>query len=167
MLYLIFVKFRIKYYFLEIVKLSVSVKRVISPTEWVERQISTLKAVGEKNYKAGILSPKADPIARGIETEEKWAVEMKKAIDSGARKAGLAKTDMAEWAKYSLEIGASKLVPGVEKRKAKVERFVQAYQPALVSHLASIDALPEDTDSEREEKMLENVRGLKLLKGKY
>ncbi len=147
--------------------MSATVKRVISPTEWVERQIGNLKAVGEKNYKAGILSPKADPIARGMETEEKWAAAMKEAMDNESRKKGLAKTDMGEWAKYSLESGASKLVEGVVKRKAKVDRFVGAYQPALVTHLSSIDALPEDTDAEREERMLENVRGLKQLKGKY
>jgi len=36
----------------------------------------------------------------------------------------------------------------------------------LVSHLASVDALADVTDSDREQRMLENLRGLKALKGK-
>ncbi len=133
---------------------------------WKKRQIETLKAVGRTNYLQGIANPKADPIARGIETEEKWAVETRKAIENESRRKGLEKTDMAEWYKYSSEIGADKLVDGVVKREAKVARFVQTFQPLLVSHLASIDALPEDSDTDRENRMLENLRGLKALKGK-
>lgn len=143
-----------------------SVKRVISPEEWKNRQINTLKAVGASNYKAGIASPKADPIARGIATEDKYAAATKKAIDEGRRKAALEKTDMAEWYRYASTLGADKLVDGVVKREAKVSKFVSAFQPLLVSHLAKIDGLAEETDSDRENRMLENLRGLKALKGK-
>lgn len=143
-----------------------NVKRVISPEEWKNRQLNTLKAVGRANYLTGISAPKADPIARGIETEPKFADAMRKAIDTGARKRGLEKTDMAEWYRYARDLGADKLVDGVVKREAKVTEFTSTFQPMLVSHLAKIDALPEATDSDRENKMLENLRGLKALKGK-
>ncbi|NVM24084.1 MAG: hypothetical protein HWN68_20185 [Desulfobacterales bacterium] len=143
-----------------------SVKRVISPEEWKNRQISTLKAVGRTNYLAGIASPKADPIARGIATEGKFADAMRKAIDDESRKKGLEKTDMGTWYKYAHDLGADKLVDGVVKREAKVSAFVTAFQPLLTSHLAKIDALAEETDSDRETRMLENLRGLKALKGK-
>lgn len=143
-----------------------SVKRVISPEEWKNRQINTLKAVGRTNYIEGIKSPKADPIARGIETEKKFAAEMRKAIDSEARKKGLEKSSMAEWYLYSSTLGADKLVDGVTKREAKVKKFIDSFQPMLTTHLDKIDALPEETDSDRENRMLENLRGLKALKGK-
>ena len=143
-----------------------SVKRVISPEEWKNRQINTLKAVGRTNYLTGIASPKADPIVRGIATEAKFADAMRKAIDSEARKKGLQKTDMADWYKYSSELGADKLVDGVVKRADKVAEFISTFQPLLSSHLAKIDGLPEVSDSDRENRMLENLRGLKALKGK-
>jgi len=143
-----------------------AVKRVISPEEWKNRQINTLKAVGRTNYTEGIKSPKADPIARGIETEAKFADAMRKAIEDKARKAGLEKTSMSEWYLYASTIGADKLVDGVTKREAKVKKFIDAFQPMLTSHLAKIDALAEETDSDRETRMLENLRGLKALKGK-
>ena len=143
-----------------------TVTRVLSPEAWKERQISTLKAVGEANYKVGIAKPRKDPIAAGIAAEEKYAAETKKAIEAGSRKAALEKTSMAEWYKYTSDIGAGRLVDGVVKRVAKVDTFVKTFQPMLVSHLASVDALADVTDSDREQRMLENLRGLKALKGK-
>ena len=143
-----------------------TVKRVISPEDWKNRQLGTLKAVGRTNYLIGIASPKADPIARGIATEEKYAIETRKAIDEGRRKAALQKTSMAEWAQYSTTIGADKLVDGVVKREAKVTEFITKFQPQLSSLLSKVDSLPEATDSDRENRMLENLRGLKALKGK-
>jgi len=128
--------------------------------------MTTLKAVGRTNYLMGIASPKADPIARGIATEAKYAAETRKAIDEGRRKAALQKTSMAEWAEYSKSIGADNLVDGVVKREAKVADFITKFQPMLSSHLGRIDTLPEETDSDRENRMLENLRGLKALKGK-
>jgi len=143
-----------------------TVARVLSPEEWKKRQLDTLKAVGRSNYLAGIKAPKADPIARGIATEDKYAAETRKAIEQGRRKAALAKVNMADWYKYASELGADKLVDGVVKREAKVSGFITTFQPLLTSHLAKIDALAEATDSDRENRMLENLRGLKALKGK-
>jgi len=143
-----------------------TVTRVLSPEEWKKRQLDTLRSVGRANYSAGIKSPKADPIARGIATEGKYAEETRKAIDAERRKKALAKTSMADWYLYASTLGAEKLVDGVTKREAKVDNFIKAWQPTLTSHLSKIDALPEATDGERETRMLENLRGLKALKGK-
>jgi len=143
-----------------------SVQRVLSPADWKKRQLNTLKSVGETNYKDGIKTPKKDPIAAGIAAEDKYGTETKKAIEAGSRKAALQKTNMGDWYKYASEIGAGKLVDGVVKREAKVDAFITAFQPMLTTHLGKIDALAEVTDSDRENRMLENVRGLKALRGK-
>jgi len=143
-----------------------SVKRVLSPEDWKKRQIDTLKSVGRQNYIAGIASPKADPIARGIATEGKYAEETRKAIDNQSRKKALEKTSMNEWYQYASTLGADKLVDGVVKRESKVAAFITAFQPMLTTHLSRVDALSDVTDSDREGRMLENLRGLKALKGK-
>jgi len=143
-----------------------AVKRVLSPEDWKKRQLETLRSVGRANYAEGIKSPKADPIARGIATEGKYAEETRKAIDAGRRKAALEKTSMSEWYQYASTLGADKLVDGVVKREKKVSDFIAAFQPMLTSHLGKIDGLADVTDSDRETRMLENLRGLKALKGK-
>jgi len=142
------------------------VRRVIPPDEWVKRQLETLRSVGRTNYIQGIAAPKADPIERGIATDPKWKANLRKAMEEDRRKKALEKTSMAEWYKYAHDIGADKLVDGVIKREAKVKAFVSGWHPLLTEHLAKIDALPEETDADREKRMLENLRGLKALKGK-
>ena len=143
-----------------------TVKRIISPEDWKKREIDNLKAVGRSSYLVGIKNPKADPIEAGKDAEDRYATATRKAIDEKARLHGLEKTDMSEWYKYASELGADKLVDGVVKREAKVDDFIKTFQPMLVSHLGKVDALPDVSDTDRENKMLENLRGLKALKGK-
>ncbi|MBW2649059.1 MAG: hypothetical protein JRC53_04490 [Deltaproteobacteria bacterium] len=137
----------------------VQVTRILPPDEWRKRQIDTLKAVGQTNYSQGIARPKKDPIEAGIEAEEKWAARIREAIDEQRRKKALQN--------YASQIGAGRLVEGVTKREAKVDRFVKAWQPILADHVAKIDAMPAVTDSDMEARMLENLRGLKALKGAW
>ena len=144
-----------------------TVKRILSPDEWRKKQIETLKAVGETNYKLGIASPKKDPIAAGIAAEDKWAERIKKAIEEQRRKKGLESTNIDEWFAYSAAIGAGRVVEGVVKREKEVADFITAWQPILADHVSKIDQMPAVTDKDMEERMLANLRGLKALHGKW
>lgn len=145
----------------------ISISRILPPDEWRKRQIGNLKAVGETNYKVGISRPKKSPIKAGIEAEDKWAERVKKAIEEQRRKKALETVTDDDWYKYASEIGAGRLVEGVVKREAKVDRFVKAWQPILLDHVQKIDEMPAVTDKDMEERMLANLRGLKALKGKW
>jgi len=140
---------------------------LISPEDWVKIQLGNLTAVGEANYRKKIAIPRADPILRGIETETKYAEAVKKAIEEKRRKKALEATNIEEWYKYASEIGAGRLVEGVTKRENEVRKFVQPWQPILLEHITKVRELPEVTDKEREERMLQNLRGLKALKGNW
>lgn len=146
--------------------MSAAIKRLLSPEEWAKRQLETLKAVGETNYKVGIAGPKRDPIQAGIDAQERYVAQMKKDEVLARRKEALEKTDMNEWYKYSSEIGAGRLVEGVTKRKAKVDDFIRTFHPLLSEHVGKIDAMDDVTDKNREDRMLANLRGLRELKGK-
>jgi len=141
------------------------VTRILPPDEWVEKQIATLEAVGRENYLRGIKRPKKDPIKAGIAAQKKYEEAMKKAEVLKRREEALKKTNIDEWYSMASILGADKIVDGVVKRRFKVERFVEKYQPALKDHLAVIDAMPDITDADREKRMIENLRGLKKLKG--
>lgn len=144
-----------------------TVTRILPPEEWKKRQLNSLKAVGEPNYRQGIERPKKDPIEAGIAAEDKWAARIKKAIEERRRAKALAMTNMQEWYNYANNIGAPRLVEGVIKREAKVDRFIRSWQPLLLDHVSKIDAMPAVTDQDMEARMLENLRGLKALKGKW
>jgi len=145
---------------------SATVTRLLDPTTWRERQIGNLKAVGATNYKIGIAHPRDDPIKAGIKAEPAFADAMKKVVDGKLRAAGLAGTTMDEWYKFTSEIGAGRLEDGVVKRETKVDKFLTKYQPLLKSHVDAMDKLETGTDTQRKDKMLKNLEGLKALHGK-
>lgn len=142
-----------------------TVTRVIPPEEWVSKQINTMSAVGETNYRAGITRPKKNPIEAGIAAQDKYEAKMRDPNVLKRRVEKLRKTNMDEWAAMAERVGAGRLVSGVVERRFKVERFVGGYQPKLMGHLRSIDAMPDVTDADRERRMIENLKGLKKLKG--
>lgn len=144
----------------------VNITRLIPPDQWRERQIGNLKAVGQKNYEFGVDNPKKDPIKAAIDAEDRWAERIKEAIDKGRRKAKLQKVTADEWNTYAHAF-ADRLVPGVVKREPKVAAFIDAWHPKLLSHLSKIDAMPAVTDADMEARMIENLRGLKALKGTW
>ena len=144
----------------------VNITRLIPPDQWRERQIGNLKAVGQKNYEFGIDNPKKDPIKAAIDAEDRWAERIKEAIEKGLRKKKLQKVTAEEWNTYGHAF-ADRLVPGVVKREPKVAAFIDAWHPKLLSHLSKIDAMPAVTDADMEARMIENLRGLKALKGTW
>ena len=142
-----------------------TVTRLIPASEWLNKQLGNLQAVGETNYRAGITRPKKDPIAAGIAAQGAYEAAMRDPKVLARRVSGLRRTNMEEWASMAERIGASRLVQGVTERRYKVERFLTGYVPKLLSHLQHIDALPNVTDADRERRMVENLRGLRGLKG--
>ena len=146
-----------------------TVQRVLPPKEWREKQISTIKAVGRKNYLTGIAFPKHDPIAEGKsdKAEARYAATMRTVIDEERRKKGLDPLTIDDWYPYARDIGADILVDGVTKREVKVAKFINKFQPSLVTHLAEIDKLPVETLEERIAKADENIRGLAALRGAW
>jgi len=141
--------------------------RLLPPKDWIEKQIGTLEAVGETNYRIRVKIPKKLPISEGVKAQPKYEAQMKKPEVLKRRETKLKAVTEAEWLGYTLEIGAPRLVEGVTKRRKEVEDFVDAWQPILLDHVKKIDVMPEVTDREREERMLANLRGLKALKAAW
>jgi len=143
-----------------------TVQRILPPDKWVDRQISVLKDVGERNYRVGVATPKADPIAKGIEAEPVYAAQTKLAIDERRRAKALEATNMAEWGEYSGRF-SDRLVPGVTVREKEVHDFVKPWHPMLLDHLAKIDPMAVVTLRERIDKAVANIEGLAALKGAW
>lgn len=143
----------------------VAITRLISPDDWREKQLGTLRAVGEGNYRKAIAKPKRSPIAAGIAAEDRFADAMRKAIQERRRERGLKASSDEEWLMYATEIGAARLVEGVVKREPKVKKFLDAWHPILSEHLSRIDPMSNVTLADRKAKMLANVDGLVALHG--
>jgi len=143
------------------------VSRLLPPDQWVERQINNLQKVGRANYIVGISAPKKDTIKEGIKAEGKYANELSAAIAEKRRAKALETVSLEDWFHYASVLGADRLVPGVTQRRAKVEKFVNGWQPMLLEHVKKLDEMGVDTLEDRIRKMEANVRGLVALKGKW
>jgi len=140
--------------------------RVLKPDDWINRQITTLRDVGERNFRVGIAFPRADPIRAGIDAEPVYAAEVKKAIDERRRAARLEKTNIDEWYAYTQSF-AGRLVEGVTTREKEVHDFVKPWHPMLLTHLAEIDKLPKVTLRQRIDKAVKNIEDLAAMRGKW
>jgi len=144
-----------------------TVQRVLPPDQWRKKQLETLRRVGRTNYLTGIAFPAKDPIEAGKSdaAEARYAAMMRIVLDEKRRVKGLEPVTMDEWYRYARDIGADLLVVAVTKREAKVARFINAWQPMLVDHLAKIDPMSVETLEDRINKAAENIRGLAALRG--
>jgi len=147
--------------------MALQVQRILPPDEWKKRQLETLKQVGRANYAQGISMPKKDPIQAGIEAQDRYEEQMRKEEVLKRREAALKAVTADDWFNYAQNLGVDRLVEGVVKREKKVDRFIRGWQPILADHVSKIDALPDVTDADRENRMLENLRGLKAKKGAW
>ena len=143
------------------------VRRVKSPDQWVADQIANVRAVGAQRYMTGVLNPKKDPIVAGIAAQPRYEAAMMNREVLQRRVSGLRKTNMQTWANMSVAVGAGRLAEGVELHRDKIESFVRGYAPALEAHLQVIDRLPNVTSADRNRKMIENVEGLRKMKGRF
>jgi len=143
----------------------ITVQRLLPPEQWRKRQLDTLRDVGERNYRQRVPIPKKDPIEAGIAAEDKYANEIRKAIEEKRRVTGLEATDSTEWLGYTLNIGAGRLVGGMTKREPEVKEFIDTWQPMLLDHLAKIDPMAVVTLRDRIDKAVSNIEGLAALHG--
>lgn len=143
-----------------------TVQRLKPPTEIVQKMLGNMQAVGQQNYLRGVQTPKKDPIQAAIAAQAAYEAKMRDPAVLRRREQGLRKTDSQTWFQMTSQLGANRIVEGVVARQQKIEQFWQAWGPLLSQHLQRIDALPNVTDADRERRMLENLRGLKSLKGR-
>lgn len=145
-------------------KATVTVKRVKDPETWLAKQKRAVETVAEANYTAGVVVPKRPIVATSIAKEDKYKAKMMQVLEKKARVEGLKGVTDDEVVGAAIAIGAPKLRDGILKRWHKVTSFVEKWSPILASIEADVDAKPDVTDADREQRMLANLRGLKAKK---
>lgn len=127
-----------------------TIQRLPDAATWVNKMMAGVQAVGATNYLAGIKTPRKDPIAAGIAAQPAYEAKMRDPATLKRRQESLGKTNMAEWAAMAESVGAATYVQGVTGRRPKVEKRIGKLQPLLAAKLQAIDAMPNVTDADRE-----------------
>lgn len=138
--------------------------RVKSAADWVEDQITGAKA-RSKRWLANSMKPKKDPQAAALAATEKYKSRLKEAIDEGRWEGAVAGYDEGARMEVIKAVGTAGFERGLETHRAKVVSKINKLQPLVASVAETIDKMPQDTDSEREARMIA-ARRLMLEVGK-
>ena len=132
----------------------------------VPKQIERAQAAAP-DYKAGVMAPARDPIAAARAANAKRIANLQKSLTNKTWENTMAKLTMADWQGPASTKGADRFGPGVAAAEAKIRAFWSKWHPILSGVQTAVRAMPETTDSQREARMLANLRGLKAKKGTW
>lgn len=142
--------------------------RVKDPTAWVDDMISGAKA-RSKQWLENSLRPRKDPKKAALAAAGKFEDKMRKALDDKSFDKGVAGYDEVAREEVIKAVGQTGFERGIETHKAKAVAKVKKLQPLVAALAKTIDDMPQDTDSEREARMLAARRGMievgKMMKG--
>lgn len=148
--------------------MAVTIQRLMSPTTWFNKAKTNINNVGQTNYTQGVQNPSKDTIAAGVAAEGAWATAVQRAITEKTRAINLSKVTLQQWSDAAVTVGAPRLVPGWNAKQAKVQNFVNQWQPVLANQLQNvIDQMPNATSGDRDQKMLAMVNWLRAQRGQY
>lgn len=138
-------------------------KRPIDTGAWSKNWKQGMDAAGPA-YQRGIANCDVDPMERAANALEKAKTNYIQAIDSGKTARRLRETSKATWQQLASSKGASRLSTGANEALPKVNAKIARMAPLMDQLRATIDSMPNNTPSEREQRMLAWTRGMAAIK---
>jgi len=136
--------------------------RVASAADQVTKLVSNATNAGQL-WVTNTLRPKKDPLARAKASVTKYKNAMQASLTEDRYAKGLATVDEGAMQATIQAIGASGFVNGITARTAKITNKFAKLQPLQVALANQLDAMPTDTDAQREAKMLAAKRGMQAI----
>lgn len=137
--------------------------RLPEVADWANTQITNTVNAAER-WKKNTMTPRKDPIAEAKKAGPKWENAVKKAIADKNFEKGLAATDEEAMIDAIDKTDPSDFARAVQKREMKITHKLDRLRPLVVAHCQAIDALPTDTEAQREDKVIKNLRGMRAIK---
>ena len=142
--------------------------RVKSADAWAEKMVANAVAAGPA-WRTGVLNPRKHPIESAIAANGKRKQRLAEAERDERWLHAMQRVDVDEMYRTIEEIGESAYTQGIAARKGKIKNKISKLQPLVEGLAKTIDGMPQDTDQQREARMLAARRGMieigKRLKG--
>lgn len=123
------------------------------PTRTAEKLIRRAQGAAS-DYVAGMQAPKRDPVQAAVRAKGKYADKVQEAIRNNSYERGVRSQNYAEAVQIATGDGGSAYTSGVAKRAAKIQRVHADLMPRLGAVSQAIQAMPQDTDGQREQRLL-------------
>jgi len=133
--------------------------RVISAADWAKKQIERAQGAAS-TWAANVLAPRKDPVEAAIRADKKRKDKLDAAEKAGKWLAKMKKVDKDEMVETIKAVGSSGYSAGIGARTRKISRVVGELQPMTAALADAIDKLPEETDAQREARLLAARKGM-------
>jgi len=127
--------------------------RVISPEDWAKKQQTRAVAAAD-DWLAGVTHPTVLPNEAAIKANDKRKDKLAEAEKSEKWLKAMKKVNPDEMYEIIKAVGAGGYKSGIEARKVKIDRVVKELQPLVMAAAATIDAMPQATDADREKRLI-------------
>jgi len=136
--------------------------RVTSAADWANKQITNSVNAADTWFK-NVLAPRKDPKKAALAAAGKWKTNVQAAIAGGYFEKGINAYDESAKEAVITSVGAAGFSAGVTNKKAKAVSKINKLQPKVAALAATLDAMPQDTDAQREAKMIAAKRGMQQI----
>jgi len=133
--------------------------RVLDADEWARRQLEGSAAAGAR-WMYGVLHPKRNPIKAAIEANQKRKDRLAQAEKEEKWLRSMERVDVDEMYRTVEAVGETGYTSGVANRAGKIKKKVAELQPMVEALAKRLDEMPQDTDAQREAKMIAAKRGM-------
>ena len=133
--------------------------RVLDAEEWAKRQLEGSAAAGDR-WMYGVLHPKRNPVKAAIEANQKRKDRLAQAEKEEKWLHSMQRVNMDEMYATAEAVGPTGYTAGVEARTGKIKGRVAELQPMVEALAKRLDEMPQDTDAQREAKMIAAKRGM-------
>jgi hypothetical protein len=127
------------------------------------RMVANAQAQGE-HWLAKTLQPRKEPLKEAAKANAKYKAAVTKAVAEDRFAKGIAGADEGAMYETIKAGGSAAFTQGIAKRQAKITKAFTTLRPKLLAHVQALDAMPTDTEAQRDQKVLANVQGMRKLR---
>jgi len=132
---------------------------VLPAEEWAKKAADRAVAAADEWYKR-VMKPRRHPVEAAIAADKKRKDRLAEAEKKGKWVAAMKQVDVDEMYKTIEAVGPEGFSSGIEARRGKIEKKIGKLQPLVVALKEEIQKMPEETDTQREKRMLAARRGM-------
>lgn len=134
-------------------------------TNWVDKQIRNAGNATE-DFRAGVENVTDNPAKKALAKNQKRINGLQKSFTDKSWENSMSKVSLEDWKGATLA-KADRFGDGVSKARPKIERFVRGFRPKLVEISNAVQAMPDDTEAQRDARMMENAKRMRKAKGTW
>jgi hypothetical protein len=136
--------------------------RIPEAATMVDKLIGNASNAGER-WLANTLRPKKEPLAEAKKANQKYKTALQASIAEDSWLKGINATDEASMYATIQALGSGAFTQGIAARRGKISAKFEKMRPLMVALAGTLDAMPTDTDAQREAKMIAAKRGMQAL----